>query len=92
MEDNIKRKTISIDGQHNRYLIKKVNKHKPPEVKKMNISSNLEKELQYPRRTKIVRSRFPTTVLSRVNYLNTKSNDEYEYLFCNIFKNLCKPK
>ena len=46
MEGDIKRKTISIDGQHNRYLIKKVNKHKPPEVKKMNISSNLEKELQ----------------------------------------------
>jgi len=76
MEDNIKRKTISIEGQHNRYLVKRVNKDKPPEVKKMNISTNLEKELNI-HKEKIVDHAFQQHI-TRVNYLNDTSNIEYK--------------
>ena len=88
MEGDIKRKTISIDGQHNRYLIKKVNKHKPPEVKKMNISSNLEKELQ-SHETKIDKHVFQKIIIN-MNYMTSK-NHEYEYILQH-FQKLVKTK
>ena len=88
MEDNIKRKTINIDGQHNRYLIKKVNKHKPPEVKKMNISTNLEKELQ-THESMIFKHDFQKSIV-HMNYMDTK-NEEYEYILQH-FQKLVKTK
>jgi len=88
MEDNVKRKTINIEGQHHRYLIKKVNKDKPPEVKKMNISSNLEKELQ-THENKIYKHDFQKSII-HMNYMDNK-NDEYKYILQH-FQKLVKTK
>ena len=88
MEDSTKRKTINIEGQHHRYLIKKVNKDKPPEVKKMNISSNLEKELQI-HEDKIYKHGFQKSIIN-MNYIDSK-NDEYKYI-SQHFQKLVKTK